>query len=120
MLPLSLFRIAGAAALVLGLSACASMSSVENIKRTTEQVTPITVGDAASVSAYVLASAMLRAGFTGDEIVKRGPAVRNALATSGGAQIRDGNMVLALFSVHDDLLYISSRTNGTFTMRIEG
>jgi hypothetical protein len=110
----------GSLSLVVALSACASMSSIANIKMTQQQVTPITVGDAASVSAYVLAGAMLRAGFTGNEILKRGAAVRNALATSGGAQVRDGNMVLALFSVHGDLLYISSRTHGTFTMRLEG
>lgn len=110
----------GAIILVAALTACASMSSTANIKMTQQQVTPITVGDAASVSAYVLAGAMLRAGFSGDEILKRGPSVRNALATSGGAQVRDGNMVLALFSVHGDLLYISSRTRGTFTMRLSG
>jgi hypothetical protein len=46
--------------------------------------------------------------------------VREALATSGGAQVRDEESILALFSVQNGLLYISSRERGTFTMRIDG
>jgi hypothetical protein len=106
--------IAPGLALVLALSLAGCTAMDKNVVRMEEQVTPITVGDAAAVPAYVLASAMLRAGFTEDQVLNRGVALRDALATSGGAQVRDSDLVLALFSVHDNVLYVTSRTGGTF------
>jgi hypothetical protein len=94
------------------LSGC--VSADPNIVMTQEAVTSIPVGESTAVSAYDLAAAMVRAGFSRDQILKDGPAVRNALATSGGAQIRDGKFVSALFSVHAGRLYVTSRTRGTF------
>ncbi len=98
------------------LSAC--VSADPNIVRTTEPVTAIPVGEAAEISAYDLAEAMVRAGFTREQILKEGPAVRNALATSGGAQIRDGKFVSALFSIHAGRLYVTSRDRGTFIQQL--
>lgn len=98
--------------LVLALAACTTVD--ENITRTTETVTSITVGEATEVSAFDLAEAMLRAGFTREQILQHGAAVRNALAKSGGAQVRDGKMVGALFSIHSGQLYVTSRSRGTF------
>jgi hypothetical protein len=83
-----------------------------------EAVTAIPVGESASVSAYDLAEAMLRAGFSREQILKDGPGVRNALATSGGAQIRQGKFVAALFSVHSGRLFVTSRTRGTFVQTL--
>lgn len=77
-------------------------------------VLAIPVGEAAEVSAADLAQAMVRAGFSREEILKHGPAVRNSLATSGGAQVRDGKVIGALFSIHAGQLYVTSRTRGTF------
>jgi hypothetical protein len=113
-------RVIGAALLVSVLGACATTKFDSNIKLTSQPVTAIVVGDAADVPAMVLASAMLRAGFTEQQVLDQGPGVREALATSGGAQVRDEESILALFSVQSDLLYVSSRERGTFTMRIEG
>ena len=98
--------------LVLALAACTTVD--ENITRTTETVTAITVGEATEVSALDLAQAMLKAGFTRQQILQHGAAVRNALAKSGGAQVRDGKMVGALFSIHSGQLYVTSRSRGTF------
>lgn len=103
---------------VLVLSACATTKFDSNIPLTSQPVTALVVGDSADVSAVVLASAMIKAGFTDEQILREGPSVRNALATSGGAQVRDEESILALFSVKDGLLYVSSRERGTFTMRI--
>ncbi|HWA19453.1 MAG TPA: hypothetical protein VG757_10700 [Devosia sp.] len=111
-----LASLAAAAAVALTLAACGAMD--HNLTRMDEQVTPITVGDAAAIPADVLAAAMLRAGFTGDQILNRGVAVRDALATSGGAQVRTGDIVLALFSVHGNELYVTSRSRGTFHLAI--
>ena len=94
------------------LAGCASVD--KNIAMTTEPVTSIVAGDATEVSAQDLAEAMLRAGFTREQILKHGPVVRQALATSGGAQVRDGKVIGALFSIHSGQLYVTSRSRGTF------
>lgn len=110
-------NIASCIALSLMLASCSAMD--HNLVRMEEQVTPIAVGDTAAVPAYVLASAMLRAGFTEDQVLRKGVAVRNALANSGGAQIRSSDYVQALFSVHGNELYVTSRTRGTFRLKID-
>jgi hypothetical protein len=102
----------------LALGGCATID--RSVALTQEVVTPITVGDAAAISAHDLAEAMVRAGFTREQILRDGPAVRNALATSGGAQLRSGKLVEALFAVHGDRLYVTSRTRGTFVQPLRG
>jgi hypothetical protein len=102
-----------ALALLTLLAACAGDRSIKLAEQT---VTPVTVGQATSVEARDLAEAMLRAGFSPEQIITDGPAVRNALATSGGAQVRYGKVAEAIFAIHGDELYITSRTRGTFVM----
>ncbi len=104
--------------LLVGLSGCATID--RSIALSTEPVTAFSVGDATAISAYDLAEAMLRAGFTRDDILRYGPAVYEALATSGGARVREGQIVSALFAVHSDRLYITSRTRGTFVQPLGG
>ncbi len=107
-------RLGGAFALALLLTGCATTD--RSIALTEDIVTPLTVGDAAQISATDLAGAMLRAGFTPEEILSEGPAVRNALATAGGAQVRQGMVVAALFAIQGDQLIVTSRQNGTFVI----
>lgn len=102
----------------LALSGCAAID--RSVALTKESVIPITAGDAVAISAHDLAEAMLRAGFTREQILRDGPAVRNALATSGGAQLRFGNLVEALLAVHGDRLYVTSRLRGTFVQPLRG
>jgi hypothetical protein len=99
---------------ILPLLGCASTMD-RSIALTEQTVTPITSGDQQSVSAYDLAEAMLQAGFTPEQILKDGPQIRNALATSGGAQVRYNHLAEAMFAVHGQVLYVTSRTRGTFT-----
>ena len=103
-----------ALALVSLLTACGTMD--RSIKLAEQTVTPVTVGEATSVEARDLAEAMLRAGFSPEQIIADGPAVRNALATSGGAQVRYGKVAEAIFAIHGSELYITSRTKGTFVL----
>jgi hypothetical protein len=57
---------------------------------------------------------MLRqAGFSKDEILQVGTRVRNLLAQYGGAQVRLGQKVVAIFAVDQNNLYIVSRRSGT-------
>jgi hypothetical protein len=57
---------------------------------------------------------MLQAGFTPEKILKYGPGIRNALGSVGGAQVNEGQVALAIFSIQDRQLYVSSRQAGTF------
>lgn len=109
----SAWRLAAIAGCILPLLGCSTMD--RSIALAEQVVSPITLEDPADVSAYDLAEAMLMAGFTPEQIVRDGPAVRNALATSGGAQVRYNHMAEALFAVHGQELYVTSRTRGTFT-----
>ena len=58
--------------------------------------------------------AMRRAGFTDEQIVELGPAVRNALAVQGGARIRGGRFTDALFIASNGDLYGASKEHGSF------
>jgi hypothetical protein len=109
---------AAALALSLALNACASMD--RSVALSEAAVVPITAGEAADVPASALAEAMLRAGFTPEEIIRNGPALHNALATSGGAQVRQARVVSAVFAIHADALYVTSRTRGTFMLPLQG
>ncbi len=81
---------------------------------------PIPVGETAAVTAIDLARAMLTAGFTPDQVLDYGPETRNALATYGGAEIRQDGLVSAIFSVRDNYIYVTSRSRGTFVQPMTG
>jgi hypothetical protein len=103
-----------AALTLLALAGCTTVD--QSVVLATEPVIAIPVGDARTVSADDLAAAMVRAGFDRDGILRYGPEVERALATAGGAQIRQAKLVEALFAVHGDKLYVTSRIRGTFVM----
>ncbi len=108
--------VATIAAILCALLLAGCITTDRSVALTEEIVTPLAVGDAAQISAADLAEAMLRAGFTREEILAEGPSVRNALATSGGARVRQGMVVAALFAVQGDQLIVTSRANGTFIL----
>ncbi len=100
---------AGAALALIG---CASMDS--NVARLEADVQSISVGEPQAISARDLAEVMIQAGFTGEEILKYGPSVRNAIGSAGGAQINKDKFAHAILTVQDGKLYVSSRDGGTF------
>jgi hypothetical protein len=104
-------------ALGVALGGC-SATMDRSVLLATEPVVAVSVGEQAFVSAFDLAQAMLRAGFTRDEVLKLGPSVHSALATSGGAQVRQNKQVSAIFAVYGDRLYVTSLARGTFAMQM--
>lgn len=106
-------RSAGFAGIALLVAGCAADS---NVQRVSEPVSSVAVGSPGEVSAMTLADAMLRAGFTRDEILELGPGVRRSLAQGGGAQARRGGDIFALFSYNEGKLYVTSVGSGTFVM----
>lgn len=111
-------RAAIALALAVSLSACATTDT--NVRNFEQTVTAVQTDETADVPALVLARGMAEAGFTRSQILENGPAIRNALAQSGGAQIADGSNVLAIISVLDGQLFVVSNETGTTVIPISG
>ena len=103
----------GASLLIIALLAGCAQGD-RNVSRLNAGVTKLAVGDPYPVSARDLAAAMIQAGFTGDEVLEYGPEVRNAIGTAGGAQVNRDKFVMAIFSVQDGTLFVSSRDGSTF------
>jgi len=100
-------------ALALLLAGCTGDA---NVRRLSEPVSPISVGDPGEVSAKALAGAMLRAGFTNEEILELGPGIRRSIVDSGGANAKDGGRVVALFLHKEGNLIVMSELSGTFSV----
>ena len=76
-------------------------------------------GAAASLSADEVVQAMRQAGFTDEEILEKGPELRNTLAMSGSARIAKGSTAEAIFAADAQKLYVSSRQSGSFSLPLE-
>ncbi|WP_397543751.1 hypothetical protein [Roseovarius salis] len=100
--------------LVAVLAGCSDTD--RSFRRATGEVNTITVGDPAEISAMVLARTMLRAGFTREEVLDKGPGIRRSLASSGGAEARRDGEIVALFSHKEGELYVTSKHSGTFVV----
>lgn len=111
----SRYRLVASVVIAALLSGCATTMD-RSIAIAEQIVTPVTVGDPTNVSALDLAEAMLQAGFTPEQILEDGPSIRDALALSGGAQVRYDQVAQALFAVHSQQLYVTSRDRGTLTI----
>lgn len=110
-----------AALLVCGLIVVSACTTTDvNVARFERAVSPIQTDETADVPALVLARAMAETGFSREDILEYGPAIRNAIARSGGAQITNGSNTLAMVSVMDGRLFIVSNENGTAVIPISG
>ena len=99
-------------ALCLAAAGCASVD--RSVALVELAVVPFTAGEAGSVSPDEMTEAMLRAGFTPEQVLDHGPAIASALASSGAAQVRSGDVIEALFAIFSSNLYVTSRTRGAF------
>lgn len=67
-----------------------------------------------ALSADDVVQVMRRAGFSDEQILKLGTELRNALLYSGAAQVRLRDKVEAVFAVHGDYVFITTRLRGSF------
>jgi len=86
--------------------------------RATDEVNTIALGDPVDIDAMVLARAMLRAGFSHEEILDKGPGIRRSLASTGGAEARRSGTIVALFSHKEGELYVTGAQSGTFVVTL--
>jgi hypothetical protein len=70
--------------------------------------------DVIALSADEIVLIMRYIGFTDELILKLGTDLRNALTSSGAAQIRIGKKVEAIFAVHNNYVQVSSYQRGSF------
>ena len=103
------------ALLGLAVAVLAACGADPNVARTTEPVSGLSVGEPGDVSAESLARAMLRVGFTPEEVLELGPGIRRSLTQRGGAEARRGGQLIALFSSFGGRIYVTSERTGTFS-----
>jgi hypothetical protein len=108
------------AALAVALALAAAGCGDPNVTEDFRSVVATGGRETVQVPARDLAETMARTGFTRQEILDHGPAIRNALAVQGGAEFRRDGAVAALFSVMDGSLYVVSRRGGTYVHDLSG
>ncbi len=70
-------------------------------------------GDVADLNSDDIVLIMQHAGFTDEQILKQGTDLRNVIAMQGGAYIRIGKKVEAIFAVQPpDYIHVVSRITG--------
>ena len=82
-------------------------------------VAPFPSRDVIALSAEDIVGVMQLAGFSESEIIELGPSLRSSLAERGGARVQVGKGTVAIFNVHNDSIYVTSRRTGNFIYRIE-
>lgn len=95
--------------LALGVVGCAPPGAHMRI-----QVIPMSNREVITLSADDIVQVMRRAGFSDEQILEHGTDLHNGLAQSGAAQLKVGDRVEAIFAVHSNYVYISTRLRGNF------
>lgn len=70
--------------------------------------------DVAALDADDVVHVMRRAGFSDEQILALGTELRNALLYSGAVQVKLRDKVEAVFAVHGDYVFITTRLRGSF------
>ena len=95
----------------LSLVGCAyTMSEIE--------VIPLNSRSVLELSADNVVDIMRAAGFTDEQIIENGTAVRDGLAQTGAVEIKIHRRVEAIFAVKDQDVYISTQLRGLFIYNI--
>ena len=102
--------------LFLGVVGCVSTRSG---KSTRFQVIPVSSQDVAALSSDDVVRVMRRAGFSDEQILELGAQLRNALLLSGAVQIKQGNIVEAIFAINDNNVYVTARLRGNFIYNLQ-
>lgn len=77
-------------------------------------VIPFSNQDVVELTADDVVQLMRRAGFSDEQILELGTDLRNGLFHSGAAQVKRRDTLEAVFAVHGDYVFITTRLRGTF------
>lgn len=80
------------------------------------RLVPLSNREVIHLDAYDIIQIMRRAGFSNEQILKYGKAMRDGLALSGAVQLKiaGSDKTEATFAVNDSCIYISTRLRGSF------
>jgi hypothetical protein len=82
------------------------------------KVKPVSNRDVAALTSDDIVHIMRRAGFSDDQILELGTEVRNALMTSGAAEIKK-DKVEVIFAVRGEYVFVTTRLRGNFIYDIK-
>jgi len=106
--------------LVLNLSGCALGVRNDDGPETDTRVIALSNSrDVIALNAEDIVRVMQQAGFSDKQILELGTDLRNALASSGAAQILVGEVVEAIFAVRGNYLHVSGYRRGSFIFNSE-
>lgn len=97
--------------LALGLAGC-TRSGIQVIPRGSSR-------GVLDLSSDDIVTIMWQAGFSNEQILEHGTAVRDGLAQSGAVYIRMNRKVEVVFVVNDRDIYISTRMRGIFIYNVD-
>jgi NACalpha-BTF3-like transcription factor len=106
----------------LGVVGCAHVDNMARrigkytgiIKTAQLQIIPLSNQQVVSLKADDIVLIMRQAGFSDEQILQLGTDLRNALLLSGAAQVKLRDKVEAIFAVHDNYVFITTRLRGSF------
>ena len=82
------------------------------------EVIPLNSRNVLNLSADNVVDIMRAAGFTDEQIIEHGTAVRDGLAQTGAVQIKVNGTVEAIFAAKEQDVYISTQLRGLFIYNI--
>jgi len=97
--------------MALSLAGCTSM-------RSGIEVIPLNSRNVLELSADNVVDIMRAAGFSDEQIIEYGTAVRDGLAQTGAVQINVNRRAEAIFAVKEQDIYISTQLRGLFIYNI--
>ena len=96
--------------LALSLEGCAST----NLYSSNLRITPLNNRNTINLTADDIVLMMRRIGLSDGQILKLGTDMHDSLSRFGAAQLDVGGKVEAIFAVNDGLVYVATRSRGTF------
>lgn len=100
----------------LMLGGCAKIDPV--VRASQGIVGPFNGGQPVVLGAQDVVNVLGLAGLSSNDILESGVEFRRSLATNGGASIRKDGVVIAIFAVFDDEIYVSSVKRGNFRLPV--
>ena len=83
------------------------------------QIIPLSNQHTLALSTDDIIEVMRRAGFSNQQILDLGQDMHEGLMHSGAAQLKVDNEVEAIFAVHGDCIYITTRMRGSFIYNVK-
>lgn len=99
------------------LTGCAPSETAYNPAKL--QIKPLSNQSTIRLEAEDIVNMMQLVGFSDEQILDLGATMRDGLLNSGAAQLEINNKVEAIFAVNKKLIYVATRSRGSFIYDVE-